>query len=208
MLAVSEWFRKAWPIGLALIFWACMLAAEMGGDRSGYVRAKAEGDKALSDQLAEQAGLREAAAQEALVLYRQQVARVSEAESLMLSAQDNLAAAQKKLQERIPNVTTVYVPTRGAAPVSIPRAVFTCGWLRDYNAALGASVPVPAACTAYAGSKEKAWPAAGSDAELLASGVTPADILAHVQDYGLWAQSNLVQLNELIDLFESKEVKP
>ncbi|MNT91688.1 hypothetical protein D3C72_2328300 [compost metagenome] len=78
--------------------------------------------------------------------------------------------------------------------------MFTAGWLRDYNAALG--VPAPRSGTADAASEKAAWPAPGTDAELLESGVTPADILAHAQDYGEWARTNLAQLNELLDLRE------
>ncbi|EOJ3014111.1 TPA: lysis protein, partial [Pseudomonas aeruginosa] len=38
-----------------------------------------------------------------------------------------------------------------------------------------------------------------SDAELLESGVTPADILAFAQDYGAWSLRNLAQLNALLE---------
>lgn len=205
MLAVVDGMRKAWPIGLLLLWWLSVGAAQCSGDRIGYDRAKAKGDKALSDLREEHADLRAQVAEENLVLYRQQVSRANEAEALMLHAQGELATARKQLQERIPNVTTVYKPARNAAPVAIPRAVFTCGWLRDYNAALGATVPAPAECAVTTSAQAGTWPAPGSDAELLESRVTPADILAHVQDYGLWAQNNLVQLQQLLDLNASKE---
>ncbi|TBU75213.1 lysis protein [Phytopseudomonas daroniae] len=205
MLGVIDGLRKAWPVGLLVLWWLSMGAAKCSGDRIGYDRAAAEGAAALSKLSEEHATVRAQVAEENLVLYRQQVSRANEAEALMLHAQGELATARKLLQERISNVTTIYKPARDAAPIAIPRAVFTCGWLRDYNAALGAAVPAPAACTAAASPAETAWPAAGADAELLESGVTPADILAHVQDYGLWAQNNLAQLKQLLDLNESKE---
>ncbi|HGP4415268.1 TPA: lysis protein, partial [Pseudomonas aeruginosa] len=53
--------------------------------------------------------------------------------------------------------------------------------------------------TASAGTQAATWPAAGSDAELLESGVTPADILAFAQDYGAWSLRNLAQLNALLE---------
>ncbi|ORL54913.1 lysis protein, partial [Pseudomonas aeruginosa] len=68
-----------------------------------------------------------------------------------------------------------------------------------FNTALGASLPATGARTASAGTQAATWPAAGSDAELLESGVTPADILAFAQDYGAWSLRNLAQLNALLE---------
>ena len=70
--------------------------------------------------------------------------------------------------------------------------------------ALGAGLPGTAAGAAAASADTAAWPAPGADAELLESGVRPVDILAHAQDYGTWAQSNLAQLNQLLDLQEKE----
>jgi hypothetical protein len=78
--------------------------------------------------------------------------------------------------------------------------VFTVGWVRDFNLALGANLPATGGGAATTRSAQAAWPAPGTDAELLESGVTPADILAHAQDYGRWARNNLAQLNALLDL--------
>jgi hypothetical protein len=78
--------------------------------------------------------------------------------------------------------------------------VFTAGWVRDFNLALGAGLPATGAGTATPGTAQAAWATPGADAELLESGVTPADILAHAQDYGRWARNNLAQLNALLDL--------
>ena len=42
--------------------------------------------------------------------------------------------------------------------------------------------------------------APGTDAELLESGVSPADILAHAQDYGRWARGLASQVTALLTL--------
>lgn len=200
MRKVISWLVEHWYVPIiALVLLQMWLYGENKYDL-GHKTAKALGDQALADLRLEHQTLRANAAEQQLLLYQQQVERANQAEALMLNTQEQLATTRQQLSERIPHVTTVYRPARDAAPVAIPRAVFTCGWLRDYNAALGASVPAPAACTAAAGSHEAAWPTAGSDAELLESGVTPADILAHASDYGLWAQNNLVQLTQLLNL--------
>lgn len=131
---------------------------------------------------------------------RRQVTRANQTEAKLLEQTGQIADYQQQLQERIPHVTTRYLPAPAAAPVAIPRCVFTAGWLRDYNAALG--VPAAEASTIAAGSAQAPGPAAGTDAELLESGVSPADILAHAIAYGKWARGNLAQLNALLDLQE------
>lgn len=167
----------------------------------GYKTAQAEGESALQSLRLEYAEQGRRAAQENLVHYRQQVQRANQAEQLFLDAQGEIGQLQQQLnQERIAHVSNQYRPAPGAAPVPAPHFVVTCGWLRDFNAALGASVPAPAGCRAASGTQAPAWPAPGSDAELLESGVSAADILAHSRDYGAWALTNLAQLTALLDL--------
>lgn len=198
-MAVLSWLRRFWPILLVGLY---VLATIINGQArydDGFRKAKAEGEAALA-QLREQHALEVAkAAQDNLVQLKQQITRADQAEQRMLDAQQQFADVQKQLQERIPHVTTVYRPAPAAAPVAIPHCVFTRGWVRDFNLALGAGLPAAGTSAAAAGAQAAAWPAPGSDAELLESGVSPADILAHAKDYGAWAQRNLAQLNALID---------
>ncbi|TBN39178.1 lysis protein [Pseudomonas sp. BGI-2] len=194
-----------WPRSariLAIVF-ACLISAIAGGAAAAMLAfkyGKSLADTDLANFKTEQSGNAARAANESRVLLLQQVARVNEAEALMYAAIDQFAEEKRQLQERIPHVTTQYISAPGAAAKPVPHCVFTAGWLRDFNAALG--VPAPRAGAADAASKKAAWPAPGTDAELLESGVTPADILAHAQDYGEWARTNLAQLNELLDLRE------
>lgn len=157
-------------------------------------------ERAYSDQRAQVAA-------DQLLDYQQQVNRANAAEQDLMDAQTQIGQLSKQLEERIPHVTTVYRKTLQASPVAIPHCVFTRGWLRDYNAALGATASVPAARTgtAAAASEKAAEPAPGSDAELLESDVSPADILAHARDYGAWCNTNLSQLNSVLDLHTNED---
>ena len=136
------------------------------------------------------------AATDSRVQLLQQVTRANQAEELMLGQMDLHAKDKQLLQERIPHVTTRYLPALTAAPEPIPHCVFTAGWLRDYNAALG--VPTTAAGATAGSSGQAANHATDADAELLESGITPADILAHAQDYGQWARNLASQVTALL----------
>ncbi|MFJ5239521.1 lysis protein [Pseudomonas neuropathica] len=191
------------PTGLLVAGFACVISAAAAGSIAygfGFRYAEALGNsnlQTLKTTHAEQAG---AAEKENRLQLLQQVARANESESLLFAAYESFKEEKRQLQERIPHVTTQYIPAPGAVAKPIPRCVFTAGWLRDFNTALGVSAPRPG--TSSAAAEKAAWPATGTDAELLESGVTPADILAHAQDYGLWSRSILAQLNALLDLQE------
>ncbi|MDF3932950.1 lysis protein [Pseudomonas citronellolis] len=198
-MAVLSWLGRIWPMLLGGFIVVAMIVNGQARYDDGFSKAKALGDAALAELREQHSQEAAKAAQDNLVQLRQQITRADLAEQRMLEAQQQLADAQHQLQERIPHVTTVYRPAPAAAPVAIPHCVFTRGFLRDFNIALGAGLPAAGASTSAAGAQAAAWPTPGSDAELLESGVSPADILAFAKDYGAWAQRNLAQLNALID---------
>lgn len=182
------------PSGLALGVIACVLCAG-GGYWLGYRYADARGSaelEKLKDTHAEQG--RQAAEANGLQL-QQQVTRANQAEQLLLNDHDLHTQEGQPIEERIPDVVTVYRPAQAVAPEPIPRCVFTVGWLRDYNTALGVSGAAVGPVTGPAGTAP--WAAPGTDAELLESGVTPADILAHAKDYGIWAKDLASQVTAL-----------
>lgn len=200
MLSVVEWLRKSW-FALLFTLWVAATAVSMlAAQKTGYTQAKAEGDKALAELRLEHAEQRANAAEANMLLYGQQVTRANQAEALLLQVQDALSSTQQQLKERTVHVSTQYRPAPAAALIPAPRCVFTRGWVRDFNLALGAGLPAAATSTAAASPDATAWPTPDSDAELLESGVRPVDILAYAQDYGVWAQSNLAQLNQLLNL--------
>lgn len=186
------------PSGLALALLACLVCAAAGsgaGYGFGFSHAEALGNTKLAELKQEHADQRAAVAKENLNQLQQQIDRANQADQVLQKTKQQLADAQEQLQERIPNVTTVYLPGPAAKPAPIPRCVFTAGWVRDFNLALGgAPVSTGAQGSHTAFDDGAAWPAPGSAQELLESGVTPADILAFAQDYGRWALGIRAQL--------------
>ncbi|WP_236213001.1 lysis protein [Metapseudomonas otitidis] len=200
-MAALDWLRRnLWlPLG-ALYLTALWLHGQNQWD-GGYKKGKAEGDHALAElRLAQtEQALQVANTNHAQLLL--QIERADQAEGQLLQVQQQVARLQTQLQERIPHVTTVYRPAPAAEPVAIPRCVFTAGWLRDFNLALGgADLPGTAQGPGARIAAATTWAAPGSAEELLESGVTPADILAFAQDYGRWSQGNLAQLIALQSL--------
>jgi hypothetical protein len=178
----------------------CACAAGSIGYGFGVRHAEAQGNARLERLTAEHTEQARAVAVASRVQLLQQVERANQAEAWLLGQQAAHDKDQQQLQERIPHVTTRYRPAPAAAPVVIPRCVFTAGWVRDFNLALGAGLPAVGIGAAATGPAQTAWPAPGTDAELLESGVTPADILAYAQDYGRWARDNLAQIDALLNL--------
>ncbi|AHZ80004.1 MULTISPECIES: hypothetical protein [Pseudomonas] len=186
------------PSGLALALLACLVSAAASAGIAygfGFRHAEALGKADLAELKQVHADQRAAAAEENLNRLQQQIDRASQADQVLQKTKQQLAEAQDLLKERIPNVTTVYLPGPAAKPAPIPRCVFTAGWVRDFNLALGGA-PLPSAggdadATLH---DAAAWPAPGAAQELLESGVTPADILAFAQDYGRWALGIRAQL--------------
>lgn len=196
--SLLKWMLERWQVALVIV--AVVLVYLYGQSKwtEGYEQAAAEGVAALSALKTHQAEAALEASNQAQSDLLRQVARAQAAEESLFQQFGMHADEVKQLQERIPHVTTQYKASVAAAPQPIPHCVFTAGWLRDYNTALG--VPASSSATAAGATAKAASAATGTDAELLESGVTPADILAHAQDYGRWARDNLAQLNSLLDL--------
>lgn len=186
------------PSGLTLGLLACLISAAASAGIAygiGFRHAEAMGKTALAE-LNEQHKIQAAAlAAENLQKFQLQVDRANQVDQVLQQTQQQLADARDQLKERIPNVTTVYLPEPVGKPAPIPRCVFTAGWVRDFNLALGgAPVSTSAQGSDSTRAVAAAWPAPGTAQELLESGVTPADILAFAQDYGRWALGVRAQL--------------
>ncbi|EKT4470013.1 lysis protein [Pseudomonas putida] len=186
------------PSGLVLALLACLVSTAAGAGVAygfGFRQAEALGNAELAQLKQEHADQRAKAADDNLKQLQQQTERANQVDQVLQKTKQQLADAQDLLKERIPDVTTVYLPGPAAKPAPIPRCVFTVGWVRDINLALGgAPVSATASGTNTTLDDGAAWPAPGSAQELLESGVTPADILAFAQDYGRWALGIRAQL--------------
>jgi predicted GNAT family N-acyltransferase len=196
--AALKWLLDRWQIALVLVAVAAVYLYGQSKYSDGFDKAAAEGAAQLGELKTQHAEAALKTANQTRTDLQLQVTRAQAAEESLFQQFGIHADDVKQLQERIPHVTTQYKASVGAAAQPIPRCVFTAGWLRDYNTALG--VPAARSATAAGTAAKTASAAPGTDAELLESGVTPADILAHAQDYGRWARDNLAQLNTLLDL--------
>ena len=132
MKNVLGWLADHWYVlifvVLAYLMWAY---GESQYDR-GHSAAQAIGDKALADLREEHQKLRADAAEQNLVLYRQQVERANQAELVFLDAQDEIGRLKQQLtQERINRVSTQYAPARGAAWTASSMSRPTAGCSRE-----------------------------------------------------------------------------
>ena len=188
--------------GLALAVLSTLIGGA-GGAWLGYDYARAKGEAEIGTLKTQHATALAQAHDKALKEYQRETERAATAELALVSAQKQFAVERKSLLRRINDVTTVYQPAPGAAPVALPRTVLTAGWLQLYNAAIGVpGIQTPAA-TGSAGHA----PAATATVDtglLLDSGVTQADILAHIADYGAICRGLAAQVNGLLDLHEGK----
>lgn len=109
-------------------------------------------------------------------------------------ARNALAEARVQLSRNVPRVTTIYRPAPDAAPVPLPACVFTTGFVRDWNTALGIVETSPATGDATDDTR------AASEADGLSpSDITQADILANHIDNAIRCRAIENQLTGLID---------
>ncbi|WP_288843431.1 hypothetical protein [uncultured Deefgea sp.] len=110
---------------------------------------------------------------------------------------NNLAESRVQLSRNVPNVTTIYRPAPKAAARPLPACIFTAGFVRDWNTALG--VPTePKANQSASGTTDPASQSNATDG-LDASDINQADILTNHIDNANRCQIIESQLNQLID---------
>lgn len=204
---------KSWLLGAVVALGLAAMAGLAGaaiGHSVGFRTAKAEGDAALAKLQARRAEARSAVAEEVAQGLAREVARNNELAQQLSDARRQHATEKQGLLKRIANVTTVYIPVPGAAPEPLPSSVFTAGFVREYNAALGIGLgsDLPAAADGVAAARAGAAPGASPAAEaglrqqladLHDSGLSQADILAHIGDYGERCRNLEAQVNRLLD---------
>lgn len=193
-----------------LILLLALVLAMIGGGigyHLGFKEATKNGDLAMATYKTGLATVTADGLNKALQNFGQRVAFGNLLTGQLVDQERSHAQTAADLHAQVPHVTTVYLPAPAAKPVPIPACVFTRGWLRGYNAAIGAAVSdaaqgagVPAQATDTAG-------APSGDDELAPVAITQADVLNHHIDYAARTKDLEAQLNKLIDYEEGLDVK-
>lgn len=198
-----------WIVAAALV--ALAVGAALGG-WAGHRYASAQGEARVGTLQAEYARERAAlsgalatAAESMRLALAAEAAQGNHIVTQLRADKAAIAAERDTLQRRVRHVTQSYQPAPGAALLPAPRCVVTVGWVRDYNAAIGAAVPGADPAAAGGGAGGAADSAAAADAGLLLdSGVSLADVLAHVIDHGAHCRTIAAQTAALIDRWEAR----
>nr|EFH2084675.1 hypothetical protein [Escherichia coli] len=180
------------------------------GYLGGHNDAKRDGDAALSTLQSafdtyktKQATLENAALRAWAKRYQEQVAAGQHAEASYLEQIAQLESQNKQLQGQINDVTQRWIDEKGKShPIE---CVFTRGFVRQYNAALGydnASVDTghsDATAAAGTGTGAASGQPETADAWLRDSGVSQRDVLANIIDNAKQCRSWRSQINSLLD---------
>ena len=180
------------------------------GYRGGHSDAKRDGDVALStlhsafdSYKTEQATLENAALRAWAKRYQEQVAAGHQAEAAYLEQVSLLENQNQQLKEKIDDVTQRWIDEKGKShPIE---CVFTRGFVRQYNAALGydnASVDTGHSDTTAAagtGTRAASGQPEAADAWLRDSGVSQRDVLANIIDNAKQCRIWRSQINQLLD---------
>lgn len=167
----------------------------------GYEQARAEGQAALerlrrehAEQRAIAAEKAEAGAKAAAQRLQEERARNDRLAAELAEQQRRFRQTTDRLSGEIARVNDLYRQALDAAPEPLPACVFTRGFVRLWNEAIGAAVPA-------AGDTGRAAQA-GADAralDQLDAGITRDDILAHHIRYAEQCRGTAAQLDALID---------
>ncbi|MDK3025564.1 hypothetical protein QO239_23500 [Cupriavidus taiwanensis] len=191
--------------GLALL--AGVTLGAPAGLWYGTSRATEIGDSRIAELQRGYAEANAKATTEAAALLKQATERGDRLSADLTKAEGQIDSLSQQLRSRVDRVTTVYREAPGAALKPVPQCIFTRGWLRDYNAAIGAAVPAAGEGAGASAQAPAAGVAADGDDELVPAGIDPRSILSHHIDYGARARKLEEQLNRLIDYEEGKDAQ-
>lgn len=194
----------------AILINAFLIGLYAMGYSSGHDAAKRDGDAALSrlqsafdTYKTEQTTLENVALRAWAKRYQEQVAAGNKAEASYLEQIAQLESQNQQLQGQINDVTQRWIDEKGKShPIN---CVFTRGFVRQYNAALGyndASVDAGhsgAVATAGTGAGEASRQPEAADARLRDSGVSQRDVLANIIDNAKQCRVWRSQINGLLD---------
>lgn len=161
-----------------LLAWALVgvLLALLVGGGVGYRLGTARGDARVATLQSEfdQAKLKAVAS--AVADRQREQDRADRLAGELASTQTDLQETRIQLTRSVRHVTAVYIPTHASAPVALPPAVFTTGFVRVWDAANGLGLPA-AGQTACVLDGETSGSETVDAACLRDSGLTEADLL-------------------------------
>ena len=171
--------------------------------RKGYGAAQTEGALALEklrgehqEQELARAQAAEASAKAAAKRLQDEQARNDKLASDLAEQQRQHRKTTDYLTGEIARVADLYREALDAPPKPLPACVFTAGWVRVYDEAIGARAAVPAAADS---GRAAAQGAEARAAEQLDSGLSQAALLGHHIRYAEQCRNTAAQLDALID---------
>jgi len=198
-----------------LLLWLALLALivlglhlnHRDGYAQGYAAALTQGEADLADlkrqhaqERQSQAEAGQAAAEQAAQRLAVEVQRGNDLALALDAKKTELRTTAERLTGEIARVTTLYRRALDASPEPLPAAVFTLGFGRLWNQALGVAPTSGADLPTGAAPGRADAPASGAGAhDDLASTLTPALLLANHIRNAEAASACRAQLNALID---------
>ncbi|SOZ12068.1 hypothetical protein [Cupriavidus taiwanensis] len=195
---------------IALIVLALLAGITLGAPLGlwyGSSRATAIGDSRIAELKRQHTEADAKAIDEAAGRLKTEIDRGNRLSADLAKAEGQIDTLSQQLRTRVDRVTTVYREAPGAALKPLPVCIFTRGWLRDYNAAIGAAVPAAGEGASASSQAPAAGIAADGDDELAPAGIDASSILTHHIDYGARTRKLEEQLNRLIDFEEGKDAQ-
>lgn len=169
----------------------------------GYSKAQVEGELALEKmrgdhQASELARAKVEAtnAKDAAKRLQDEQSRNDKLATELADKQRNYHQTTDRLTGEIARVNDLYRKALNAEPEPVPTCVFTAGFVRVWDEATGAAIPVPAAADTGRAAAQSTETRA---AEQLDSGISQREVLAHHVRYAEQCRSTSAQLDALID---------
>lgn len=186
---------------VALVSVALFAAGEFAVYEWGYTKgfgvAQTAGNTALSTYKQTAQAAQATAVATANQDYYSAMAKANQAEQALMDATRQLASQSQQIKEQVDAVTHTYRPSPNVPAGPLPQCVFTRGFVRLWNDAIGANNRASAVQGSTAVTVSGTTPTTD---DAVNSGLSQADILDWVIDYGARNQSVEKQLNELLDM--------
>jgi hypothetical protein len=203
-MTLNPWIKLlAAGLSLAVAAWLLLSVMSDAYD-AGYAKAQTEGALALEqlrgkhqEQELTRARVAETSAKAAAKRLQEEQTRNDKLAADLAEQQRTHRKTTDRLTGEIARVNDLYREALDAPPKPLPVCVFTAGWVRVYDEATGAWMPL-----ATDTGRTAAQVAEGRAAEQLNSGISQRDVLEHHTRYAEQCRNTAAQLDLLIDAVE------